>query len=487
MTSQYNRARPIGSVAYVRQQLINLMFPYGYPTETAPAAFLSALSGAWTVGAFTSLTYISATSFSVANDQTSTGTGALAVGQRIKTTNTAGTVYSYITASTYSSPTTTVTVSNWGTGVLDSGLSAVAYGPLSALSGLITLNRGGNKVMLPGYGNAFQLRYNAPVVTPTGSPDPHVLIWCHGHDNTANSVAYGASSNGSGAEYSVTGANHCERMQQYGVPGSTTLPSYATTPLLSGIGVLEVSMFGEYLNEFFNLYTDYTTQHTPIISDLGVEGVGTFLWPIIVAINSVVAAGMIPIIGGHSGGGWTTLLTAAIDTRPKMSFVHCGYDVKFPMTVTNPNYTSATGDGEQIQPDVYNVAYAHELAVMACDNNRSAWHCWNISSGAGADTVFPATAADIAGLSQGGLPALAAQYGGSLTYMGFDGNDDPVTNFGAGTDNAVFNAGLANAVYLSAQNGSTQLGAFTYTGTGHHLMNQWLNVITQQILANRGT
>lgn len=75
-------------------------------------------------------TYISATSFSVSGDQTST----LHVNRRVKTTNTAGTRYSYITASTFSAGITTVTVAN-DSGTLDSGLSAVAYGLISYANG----------------------------------------------------------------------------------------------------------------------------------------------------------------------------------------------------------------------------------------------------------------------------------------------------------------------------------------------------------------
>ena len=70
-------------------------------------------------------TYLSATSFSVAGDQT----GAFQVGRRIRTTNTGGTIYSTITASVYGA-STTVTVTN-DSGVLDSGLSVVAYGILA--------------------------------------------------------------------------------------------------------------------------------------------------------------------------------------------------------------------------------------------------------------------------------------------------------------------------------------------------------------------
>jgi hypothetical protein len=74
----------------------------------------------------TTPTYISATSFSVTGDQSS----IYHVGRRLKSTNTAGTIYSTITAVAYVT-VTTVTVVN-DSGSLDSGMSAVSYGLLSA-------------------------------------------------------------------------------------------------------------------------------------------------------------------------------------------------------------------------------------------------------------------------------------------------------------------------------------------------------------------
>lgn len=73
-------------------------------------------------------TYVSATSFTVVGNQSS----ILPVGIRIQTTNTSGTIYSTVTASSYSSGTglTTVTVVN-DTGVLDSGLRALNYSIVS--------------------------------------------------------------------------------------------------------------------------------------------------------------------------------------------------------------------------------------------------------------------------------------------------------------------------------------------------------------------
>lgn len=79
-------------------------------------------------------TYISATSFSVVGDQTNTFQySAASGGRRIKSTNSGGTIYSVISASVFSAGVTTVTVVN-DSGILDSGMSAVSYGLLSALN-----------------------------------------------------------------------------------------------------------------------------------------------------------------------------------------------------------------------------------------------------------------------------------------------------------------------------------------------------------------
>ena len=71
-------------------------------------------------------TYVSGTSFTLTGDQTST----FHVGRRIYTVNTGGTIYSTISASAYTSLTTITVVNDSGT--LDSGLSEVSYGILSA-------------------------------------------------------------------------------------------------------------------------------------------------------------------------------------------------------------------------------------------------------------------------------------------------------------------------------------------------------------------
>lgn len=83
----------------------------------------------WTATGLTP-TYVSATSFTLSGNQTSIITANL----RLKSTNTGGTIYSTVTAVSYSAGTglTTVTVVN-DSGSLDSGLSAVSYGFLNSV------------------------------------------------------------------------------------------------------------------------------------------------------------------------------------------------------------------------------------------------------------------------------------------------------------------------------------------------------------------
>lgn len=88
-------------------------------------------------------TYVSATSFTLVGDQTST----FHVGRRLKTTNSGGTIYSTITASAFGA-VTTITVAN-DSGTLDSGLSAVSYSLTSAVNTSIDadmVNRKGTAV-----------------------------------------------------------------------------------------------------------------------------------------------------------------------------------------------------------------------------------------------------------------------------------------------------------------------------------------------------
>lgn len=119
-------------------------------------------------------TFVSATSFTVAGDQTQ----IFQVGRRVRTTNTGGVVYSTITGSVFSTPNTTVTVRN-DSGVLDSGLSLVSYGLISVLDtslpgGMINygqcrlIKSGANLLLSPFNGNRITINGSVCVIPAAG-------------------------------------------------------------------------------------------------------------------------------------------------------------------------------------------------------------------------------------------------------------------------------------------------------------------------------
>lgn len=109
-----------------------------YPTQAAADADSGAV---WTIDSISigqdvaqwvdsgsTPTQASSTTFTVAGDQTS----LFHVGRRLKLTDSGGTDYATVTAASYSSPNTTVTVAVDGGGALDAGLSTVQVSLLTA-------------------------------------------------------------------------------------------------------------------------------------------------------------------------------------------------------------------------------------------------------------------------------------------------------------------------------------------------------------------
>jgi len=120
---------------------VTMKFVYAPSNDTDPPASpyrtLDNISGVNDVGgaaaqsqwvAGPTPTFVSGTSFTLVGDQTAT----FHAGRRLQSTNTAGTIYSTILTSVFTS-LTTVTVAN-DSGALDSGLSAVNYGLISAVN-----------------------------------------------------------------------------------------------------------------------------------------------------------------------------------------------------------------------------------------------------------------------------------------------------------------------------------------------------------------
>lgn len=101
--------------------------PVGYTYDNISGVndFISLSASEWILGS--TPTYVSATQFTIPNDQTAT----YVAGRRTKSTVTAGSAYSTIASSSYALGVTTVTLTNDST-TLDSGLSAVYYGIISS-------------------------------------------------------------------------------------------------------------------------------------------------------------------------------------------------------------------------------------------------------------------------------------------------------------------------------------------------------------------
>lgn len=119
----------------------------------------------WVQYTSTIFTYLSPTSFSVAGDQTN----IFQVNRRVKTSNTGGTVYSTVTNAVYSSPNTTVTVSN-DSGSLDVGLSVVYYALLSATNPSVPASfANGQRIQAQTY-TAFTTGGTSTAYTGTPSP-----------------------------------------------------------------------------------------------------------------------------------------------------------------------------------------------------------------------------------------------------------------------------------------------------------------------------
>ena len=87
-----------------------------------------------------------------------------------------------------------------------------------------------------------------------------------------------------------------------------------------------------------------------------------FLEPVIAAVNLAQARGFRDIfMVGLSGGGWTTTLAAALDTRITASYPVAG---SVPMAMHFDRYQKNWGDWEQVIPDLYQIASYEDLYIM---------------------------------------------------------------------------------------------------------------------------
>jgi len=178
-----NDADPPSSPYWIRDSITGINDPTGV-----------GVGGEWIVFSGTP-TFAGATSFTVAGDQTATFT----VGRRTKSTVTAGTVFSTITASSFAAGVTTVTVVN-DSGVLDAGLNSVSYGALSAPNGSIPFTQ----VTATGLSHSATTAINSLSVTGSVQGNLRVvssLVWGSGVAN------FGTITISKSSSQSVTGSN----------------------------------------------------------------------------------------------------------------------------------------------------------------------------------------------------------------------------------------------------------------------------------------
>lgn len=137
-------------------------------------------------------TYVSATSFTLVGDQTS----EFHVQRRLQSTNTSGTIYSTITATAYTT-LTTVTVLN-DSGALDSGLSAVNLGFLTAVNPSVPASyaKSGANTDITSRGNNTSTAYiTGGILTAyTLTPTPAITAYAAGQSfGVTFNVASGAA------------------------------------------------------------------------------------------------------------------------------------------------------------------------------------------------------------------------------------------------------------------------------------------------------
>jgi hypothetical protein len=102
--------------------------------------------------------------------------------------------------------------------------------------------------------------------------------------------------------------------------------------------------------------------HFKFIDNNNFSSIKFFIEPVIVALNYAEESGVDDIyMTGISGGGWTTVLSAAIDERISKSYPVAG---SYPIYIRF-SHDRDWGDYEQIEPNLYRIANYLELYIMA--------------------------------------------------------------------------------------------------------------------------
>lgn len=180
-------------------------------------------------------TYVSATSFTLPGDQTA----AFHVGRRLKSTVTAGTIYSVISASSYNAGTllTTVTVVN-DSGALDSGLSGVSLGMLRANNSSFPALADSAVIVSGSSDRTKKMRFEVDGLTTATTrtltiPDANIKLCGHATGFTANRIPVADGLTGG---YLIDYTNFTYDGTNLGVPIVQAATVTATTSVACGTG-----------------------------------------------------------------------------------------------------------------------------------------------------------------------------------------------------------------------------------------------------------
>jgi hypothetical protein len=281
---------------------------------------VSTVISEWVTGPVPS--FIGTTSFSIVGDQTAT----FQVNRWVKTTNTGGTVYSRISASVFGA-LTTVTVVN-DSGVLDSGLSAVSYGLLSATNPSVPV-----------------LIDTRPLLS--GSADKSKLLRLEIDGFTTSTTRVLTPPN---ADLTLPNAST-----------AGTIPIATSTGVLGMVTALNNTGFGLTLSNGTDAIND-----TNIAAGGAMDNTGTYWMTLATAMGKQLDVAW--AVGGTTGtpaGGRMSAAAIANTTyhmyliaRPDTGVVDSGFDVS-PTAPTLPtNYTKAVRIGSIIRESASTVAFS---------------------------------------------------------------------------------------------------------------------------------
>ena len=165
------------------------------------------------------------------------------------------------------------------------------------------------------------------------------------------------------------------------IPGQLFVKEAVRNSVIDGFHVVWIAMLGRLPNEIppgppdYNLHVDanFEALETPTFHPLSL-----FLEPAIVMVNYLDAQGFDEINWiGHSGGGWTGVWAAALDTRIQRLFENAGSQPEYLNQATTSCSADGTGnDYEQQHDERDGIATMIDLYLLASHGNGRSYHAY---------------------------------------------------------------------------------------------------------------